>query len=92
MRRFLAVLLVAATPAWAYNDGTPRTQAEWFAVNRLCVSMGGDPHMCSMANAPSEMEAIASADLARHDCDRSPTKEILRCDEIRAYIKQRWGY
>jgi hypothetical protein len=92
MRRLLAVLLIVATPAWAFNEEPttrPTTQEEWVAAQQLCQRLGGNNDVCAMGNAHSEMVALATAKAALDLCDKDAAR--AGCDVTRAYIKRRWG-
>ena len=95
--RALALAAVIATPAWAANDEKPQPYTgpgEWTVSNGpatdVCVQSGTPSGICVMKYATSEAVALDLADHQLKGCAEHP--ERTHCPEIRAYIKQRWGY
>jgi hypothetical protein len=96
----LALLVAMAGPAWAANpyEGFSDTAvALRSAAYAVCREVGTAGPICSMKTAPSEAHALDGAKHALAWCaaDGVPAgyhATAKDCPEIRAYIKQRWGY
>lgn len=90
----LAIALSISAPAWAYNECQathPATEAEWEEAQKICARMGGNPNICAIKNAHTEAVALATAKAVLDHCDKNP--QDARCsDEVRSYIKLRWGH
>ena len=94
--RLAALVVALATPAWAFNgpaELSQATQDEWDAAYNLCVRVGGNPRVCWIRHAPSEILAAgaAKANLVFCETEQWGNKEA-DCAAVRDYIKQRWGY
>jgi hypothetical protein len=98
MRILLAALIAIATPAWAANDREDWKE-EWIDKMYLCarpLDSNARPNawICAMRHAPDEGTATATARAILTLCaekEHLSAKNAQGCNEVRAYIKQRWG-
>ena len=98
----LALLAALAMPAWAANDipypGTSDAAvALRSAAYSVCREVGTAGPICSMKYSIDEAGALnvaknALAWCAANGVPASSDATVKDCPEIRAYIKQRWGY
>jgi hypothetical protein len=84
----LVVIGTGSRPARAANDGQPF----WVKLLVACQSApDADIFLCWIHHVP-EPQARIDMNYALADCLIDKTRSQKRCDEYRAYARQRWGY